>query len=78
MQRLAALERSLAQRYYESQIGRTLEVLIEQVCGDRPGWVRGTDRHYIPVELPGDFRDVGDCVTAHAVAAHADYLEAQP
>ena len=53
MQRLAALERELAPRYYETQIGRTLEVLVERVCDDQPGRVRGTDRHSIPVELPG-------------------------
>ncbi|MFO1095944.1 MAG: tRNA (N(6)-L-threonylcarbamoyladenosine(37)-C(2))-methylthiotransferase MtaB [Planctomycetaceae bacterium] len=78
MRRLAALERTLAQRYYETQIGRTLEVLVERVCDDRPGWVRGTDRHYIPVVLPGTDRDVGRCVRAYGTAAHAEFLEAQP
>lgn len=78
MQRLSALERELAQRYYETQIGSTLEVLVERVCDDRPGWVRGTDRHYIPVAVPGTVRDVGACVFARGVAAYPDYLEAQP
>jgi threonylcarbamoyladenosine tRNA methylthiotransferase MtaB len=78
MQRLAALERELAQRYYTAMIGRTLEVLIEGVCNDRAGWVRGTDRHYLPVVLPGDAGDVGRCVFARAKAAHVEYLEAQP
>jgi len=78
MQRLAVLERTLAQRYYMSMVGRTLEVLVEGVCGDRAGWVRGTDRHYIPVELPGATGDLGRCVFARGIAAHVDYLEAQP
>lgn len=77
MQRLAMLERRLAQRYYETQIGRTLQVLVEQVCDDRHGWVRGTDRHYIPVEMPGDARDLGQYRTAVGAAAHSDYLEAR-
>jgi len=78
MQRLAALERELAQRYYTTMIGRTLEVLVEGVCDDQAGRVRGTDRHYIPVVLPGDAGDVGRCVFARGTAAHVEYLEAQP
>jgi threonylcarbamoyladenosine tRNA methylthiotransferase MtaB len=78
MQRLAVLERTLAQRYYASMIGRTLEVLVERVCDDRAGWVRGTDRHYIPVVLPGEVGDVGRCVFVRGTTAHVDYLEAQP
>ena len=78
MQRLAKLERDLAQRYYETQVGRRLEVLVERECDGRPGWVRGTDRHYVPVLLPGTERDVGHCVTARGVVAHPEYLEARP
>jgi threonylcarbamoyladenosine tRNA methylthiotransferase MtaB len=57
--RLAALERELAQRYYARLVGRELEVLVERDCEGRAGWVRGTDRHYVPVELPGTREDVG-------------------
>src|SRR5690606_17660745 len=64
MRRAAVLERELAMRYYQRQLGRDLEVLIEQVCEDRPGWTRGTDRHYVPVELPGGAGDVGAFRTA--------------
>lgn len=59
MQRLGILERELALRYYQKQIGREIEVLVERECEDRPGCVRGTDRHYIPVELPGSADDLG-------------------
>ena len=78
MQQLATLERTLARRYYETQIGRTLDVLVERLCGDRPGWVRGTDRHYIPILMPGTKRDLGSCVAARGVSAGFDFLEAQP
>lgn len=78
MQRLAALERGLAVQYYATLLGRTLEVLVERDCEDRPGWVRGTDRHYVPVVLPGDLSDIGCCVAARGAAVHPQFLEAQP
>jgi threonylcarbamoyladenosine tRNA methylthiotransferase MtaB len=63
MQRLAILEQQLAQQYYRQHVGRTLEVLVERPSGgkleDGREWLRGTDRHYIPVELPGAVQDVG-------------------
>lgn len=64
VERLSVLERQMAQRYYRSEIGRELEVLVEREAEDRPGWVRGTDRRYIPVELPGSADDIGRCVRA--------------
>ncbi len=59
MERLARLEQSLAADYYQRMAGQTLEVLVERMCATRPGWVRGTDRHYIPVECPGSVEDLG-------------------
>ena len=57
--RLAALDRELAGEFYRSRLGRRTEVLVEGVA-DRPGSVRGTDRFFCPVEIPGDFaRDEG-------------------
>ncbi|MCC7423561.1 MAG: tRNA (N(6)-L-threonylcarbamoyladenosine(37)-C(2))-methylthiotransferase MtaB [Planctomycetaceae bacterium] len=64
VERLSVLERQMAQRYYQSEIGRELEVLVEREAEDRPGWMRGTDRRYIPVELPGSADDIGRCVRA--------------
>ena len=64
MQRLSALERNLAMRYYTSLIGQPLQVLVERPVADRPGWVRGTDRTYAPVELPGNESDIGNFVMA--------------
>jgi len=77
MRRLSILERELALRYYETQIGRKIEVLVERECSDRPGWVRGTDRHYVPVELPGSATDVGRFRTATGERAFPDYLRAK-
>ncbi len=76
MQRLSVLERQMALRYYQSQIGQDVEVLVERTCPDSPGWVRGTDRHYIPVELPGAADDVGQFRIVRGERAFPDYLRA--
>lgn len=78
MQRLADVERRLAVGYYESMVGQPLEVLVERVCEDEssPGWVRGTDRHYIPVTLPGSAADVGQFRVVRGERAFTDHLRA--
>ncbi|MAT14322.1 MAG: tRNA (N(6)-L-threonylcarbamoyladenosine(37)-C(2))-methylthiotransferase MtaB [Planctomyces sp.] len=76
-QRLADLERDLALANYEELLQDDLEVLVERECEDRPGWVRGTDRRYAPVELPGTTSDVGHFVVARGVAATRDGITAE-
>ncbi len=76
MERLIILERDLARRYYESLIGRDLEVLVERTSEERPGWVRGCDRHYVPVELPGTRSDVGCFVPGRGRCALPHCLQA--
>jgi len=76
--RMAALERQLARKYYESMVGRELQVLVERTSVERPGWVRGTDRRYIPVELPGDAADTGSLMPAVGDSAHTHFLAARP
>ena len=63
LERLSILEQELAVQYYHSHVGRRLEVLVERNSEMQPGWVRGSDRHYIPVELPGTPADHGQFVT---------------
>ncbi|QDU36869.1 Threonylcarbamoyladenosine tRNA methylthiotransferase MtaB [Maioricimonas rarisocia] len=75
-QRLAHLERELAQRYYEAHVNGTLEVLVERTSERNAGWVRGTDRHYIPVEFPGTQDDVGHFVRVRGTVPHREFLEA--
>ena len=75
--RMAVLERQLAREYYDSMIGRELEVLVERESEVRPGWVRGTDRRYVPVEIPGNADDVGRFVRAVGTESHAHFLEAR-
>jgi threonylcarbamoyladenosine tRNA methylthiotransferase MtaB len=73
---LGELERDLAKDYYQTLVGRELEVLVERVCKDRPGWVRGTDRRYAPVELPGTSHDIGTFVSARGEAAERQQVTA--
>ncbi len=72
--RLGDLERELAERYYRTLANEQLEVLVEQAVPQRPGYVRGTDRRYVPVELPGDANDLGRFVTAVGQRASRDCL----
>src|SRR5690606_15853413 len=76
--RLAALERDLANRFYERYVGRESEVLVEQPVAGEPGWYEGTDRRYMPVRLPADASDAGKFVRAVGVAARREFLLAEP
>ncbi|QDT38509.1 tRNA (N(6)-L-threonylcarbamoyladenosine(37)-C(2))-methylthiotransferase MtaB [Stratiformator vulcanicus] len=64
MDYLAEVERDLATEYYRSLVGRPLEVMVEREHESKPGIVRGTDRTYTPVELPGAASDLGEFVSA--------------
>jgi threonylcarbamoyladenosine tRNA methylthiotransferase MtaB len=72
--RLSALERELAVACYRTLEREPLEVLVEHCVSDRPGFVRGTDRRYAPVELPGDTNDLGRFVAAIGTQASQDHL----
>jgi threonylcarbamoyladenosine tRNA methylthiotransferase MtaB len=72
--RLGELERELALACYRTLENEPLEVLVEQCVPERPGFVRGTDRRYAPVELPGDASDLGRFVAAVGVRASTDSL----
>lgn len=67
--RMSELERELAQNYYGTLAGRELEVMVEGVRDEMPGYCHGTDRRYVPVVLPGTPQDVGRIV--HAVGRRA-------
>lgn len=77
-ERLALLERRLAQRYYASQAGRTLTVLVERPSEHHPGRVRGTACRYAQVELPGGPHDVGQLVSVRVTGHEETGLIAEP
>lgn len=77
LHRLEILERELAMQYYQRHTGRPLEVLVERVCEDRPGWVRGTDRYYMPVILSGNGEDLGKLIRCHGDTVAAGVLQAR-
>jgi threonylcarbamoyladenosine tRNA methylthiotransferase MtaB len=74
--RLNALEHDLAMQYYKTLVGAPLEVLIEQMAEGRPGYVRGSDRRYVPIEIPGDESDIGQFVSGVGEATFDRYLRA--
>ncbi len=74
--RLEQLEREMAERYYRLLVGRRLEVMVEGLS-TREGWVCGTDRSYVPVELPGTRDDIGRMCRGKGVRATRQYLEAE-
>jgi threonylcarbamoyladenosine tRNA methylthiotransferase MtaB len=75
--RLSELERELALGCYRTLENEPLEVLVEQQVPQRPGFVRGTDRRYAPVELPGDASDLGKFVAAVGTSATKECLFAR-
>lgn len=70
-QELARLEAELTRQYAATLIDHSVEVLVEGFSESRPGFVQGTDRRYVTVELPGNSRDFG-----HLVAGTAPRWEA--
>lgn len=54
-----------------------LEVLAERKSETRPGFVRGSDRWYMPVEVPGTIDDLGQFVTCRAVSANREGVVAE-
>ena len=77
--RLADLERDLALDFYNARVAdrAELEVLVERVSTGRLGYVRGTDRWYMPVELPGDATDLGTFVRCRAEGATRQTVTAE-
>ncbi len=53
-----------------------LQVLAERVSESRPGYIRGSDQWYVPVEVPGTIDDLGQFVTCRAVSANRDCVTA--
>ena len=74
MKILGELERDLAQQFYQSREGRDLEVLVERPVENRAGWLRGTDRWYIPVEIPGSNDQIGQFVSVRGDTAYRTHL----
>ena len=48
--------------YFETLLGRQLQVLVETAPSDRPGVLLGTSARYAPVELPGVPNQIGQLV----------------
>jgi threonylcarbamoyladenosine tRNA methylthiotransferase MtaB len=74
---LAVVERELAFEYYRTHVQRNLQVLIERTCPDAPGWLRGTDRHYMPVHVRGAEAEVGQFIDCRGAVPYHEFLQAE-
>ena len=74
--RLSVVERELAEDYYGTIVGQEVEVLAERESERYPGYLRGVDRHYCPVEIPGSPSEIGEFVRGTAAVAHRDHIVA--
>ncbi|RMG37173.1 MAG: tRNA (N(6)-L-threonylcarbamoyladenosine(37)-C(2))-methylthiotransferase MtaB [Planctomycetota bacterium] len=77
VQRLSIVERELAFGYYRQLVGQRLEVLVERQSEQRPGWLRGTDRRYVPVEFPGSTDEIGQLVECRGIQATPEGVVAE-
>jgi len=77
MKILEAVAETLTAEYHRTLIGHPLEVLVESCSASRSGFVTGTDRRYVTVELPGDAADVNTLLQATGIGAGPPVLEAQ-
>ena len=75
---LSELERDLALEFYRRKIDAAAEhvVMAERCCEDRPGFVKGMDQWYIPVEVPGTEDDLGRFLTCRGESATRQQLTA--
>lgn len=79
VQTLSQLERDLALDFYQTRVqsGAEQVVMVERLSDNRPGWVKGSDQWYIPVEVPGTENDLGQFVHCTAVTATRDNVCSQ-
>ncbi|MCX7419367.1 MAG: tRNA (N(6)-L-threonylcarbamoyladenosine(37)-C(2))-methylthiotransferase MtaB [Planctomycetia bacterium] len=75
-QELAKLEAELAYRYRQTMLNADVEVLVEGHSESQPGYVFGTDRRYVTVEIPGDRQDFGHLVNGRGVGIWNEKLQA--
>ncbi len=88
---LSDLERDLAEQFYRERIADSqpavaqrlsqhpadLEVLAERLSEHRDGYVRGTDRWYMPVVVPGTAADLGLFVRCRGISASREGVVAE-
>ncbi len=80
VQQLLQLQRQLRRRYFESLVGRRLQVLCEERCApageNEPAGVRGTACRYVPVVVPGE-HPLGELIDVEVCGVQEDQLRAR-
>jgi threonylcarbamoyladenosine tRNA methylthiotransferase MtaB len=72
-ERLAEVERELRKKYFESLVGRRLQVLVEGRSEDGCGWM-GTSCRYAPVKLADGRGVAGSLVAVEANGIDGNYV----
>jgi threonylcarbamoyladenosine tRNA methylthiotransferase MtaB len=73
---LARIGERLRQQYAARLLGRRLQVLVESPVRDQPGMLVGTSGRYLPVEVPGARRLLGQLVSGRADRLIGDRIRA--
>lgn len=73
---LAGLGNLLRHRYFESLLGRSMQVLLESPLRDYPGMLVGTSERYVPVETPGEPGLIGRLIRVTAKRLSGDRVMA--
>ncbi|GIX04392.1 MAG: tRNA (N(6)-L-threonylcarbamoyladenosine(37)-C(2))-methylthiotransferase MtaB [Planctomycetaceae bacterium] len=76
MQHMQHLETQLAAAYHRQLLNRTVWVIPERECDAQPGWLEGTDEHYITVRLPGSSQEIGRLFPVRVVATEQTHVVA--
>ncbi|NUQ64412.1 MAG: tRNA (N(6)-L-threonylcarbamoyladenosine(37)-C(2))-methylthiotransferase MtaB [Pirellulales bacterium] len=74
---LAKLGNLLRRQYFESLLGREMQVLVESPQRKRPGFLVGTSERYVPVELAGASDDLGRLVRRKAESLAGEHVVAK-
>lgn len=72
--RLAELEQEHRTRYFDSLVGRKLQVLAESVAEEPAGQLVGTACRYATVQFPGNSGDVGRLIDVRVTAREGERL----
>lgn len=75
---MAEVERELAGKYFQSLLGRRLEMLVESPDPERPGIMRGTACRYAPLRLATMPALGGRLIPVRARRATDSYIDVDP
>ena len=61
-QQLSSVESQKRLEYFQQLVGRDMQVLVESIHQEKPGWLIGTSARYVPVTFPGPTDWIGQLI----------------